>query len=236
MCKAMSILVTKHDKAYWKMVIDSHEDLREEFKKDKDLEDHKEPPNNTFARIEINPKNGDYVNPDKWVYVIDERFKPDWLTDKHEKLSWKCHKAWLKQLNEIVDFKGIRKIKNPFTVKAPKKIDGNHLKLLRKLVSVRASVGASVRASVRASVWDSVWDTVQASVGASVWANIGINFKGIKKWKYTDKIKYTGYPFKEEVKMWKLGLVPAYDGKLWYLMGSPKANGKCEILWKGEIK
>ena len=224
----MSILITKNDKAYWKMGIDSHEDLREEFKKDKDLKDDKEPPDNTFARIEINPKNGDYVNPDKWVYVIDERVKPDWLTDKHEKLSWKCHKEWLKQLNEIVDLKGLRKIKNPFTVKSPKKIDGNHLKLLRKLVGVWTCVRACVGDSVRACVGDSVWD--------SVWANIGVNFKGIKKWKYTDKLKYTGYPFKEEVKMWKLGLVPAYDGKLWYLMGSPKANGKCEILWKGEIK
>lgn len=62
MCKAFSALVTKSGKAYWKMGIDSHDELQHKFvKKNKELIDDKDAPNNTFARIEIVPKNGDLL-------------------------------------------------------------------------------------------------------------------------------------------------------------------------------
>ncbi len=122
--------------------------------------------------------------------------------------------------------------------------------------SVRDSVGTSVRDSVSASVWasvgdsvgtsvrDSVWDSVRDSVGDSVedsvrdsvWAYIGSLFSGISEWKYVDMKKppfnqIKGYPFHSVVKLWKLGLVPSYDGKEWRLRGHNDAR----VLWEGEL-
>jgi hypothetical protein len=103
--------------------------------------------------------------------------------------------------------------------------------------SVRASVWASARASVWASVWDSagasVWDSVRDSAGASVrdsvWAYIGSLFLKIVTWKYCETIKISGYPFQSAVKLWKLGIVPSYDGTIWRL------HTKNGIAWEGQI-
>jgi hypothetical protein len=99
--------------------------------------------------------------------------------------------------------------------------------------SVRDSVRASVRDSVGASVWDSVWasvwDSVRDSVRDSVGAYIGSLFPLKRnKWKYTKKIKSKGYPFQPAVDLWKQGLVPSFDGKIWRLHGGPKAT----VLWE----
>ena len=92
--------------------------------------------------------------------------------------------------------------------------------------SVADSVGASawargwasVRASVGASVWASVADSVGASVGASVWAYIGYIFAPVvEAWKER-------YPFQSAVDLWKLGLVPSYDGSVWRLHGGPRGG------------
>jgi len=149
---------------------------------------------------------------------------------------------------------------HPFKIKPPK-ITKNHIELVKKWGSVRVSVsvwvsvwdsvrvsvgysvGYSVRDSVRDSVWDSVRDSVRDSVWVSVWvsvwdsvyAYIGYMFKDvIKEWKYTKKIKYKKgqYPFQPAVDLWKLGLVPSYDGKIWRLHGGKKAK----VLWEGNIK
>jgi hypothetical protein len=53
-----------------------------------------------------------------------------------------------------------------------------------------------------------------------------------KAWKYTDKIKTAGYPFQPAVDLWKMGLVPSFDGKLWRLHGGK--DGK--VLWEGKVK
>jgi hypothetical protein len=113
--------------------------------------------------------------------------------------------------------------------------------------SVRASVWDSVRASVWASVWDSVWDSVRDSVRASVWdsvwasvwdsdaAYIGSLFVGIKKWKYTEKLKVRGYPFQTCVDLIRKGLVPATDGRgIWYLT-HPIDGKPAEVVWKGVL-
>ena len=48
MCKAFSCIVGRNRKVYWKMGLDSHENIRDEFKlKDKD----------SFCPIEIVPKD-----------------------------------------------------------------------------------------------------------------------------------------------------------------------------------
>jgi len=50
----------------------------------------------------------------------------------------------------------------------------------------------------------------------------------LKKWEYV-KFKYKGYPFADIVKLWQMGLVPSFDGKVWRLHGGKKAN----VLWEG---
>jgi len=276
MCQAMSMLITKRNKVYWKAGVDSHDTLHFMFvKKDKDLKDDKDAPNNTFARIEIKPENGDYLKPDKWIYTIDERVKPNFLNANHKKLAWKAWKEWKKEVYTFNVKEALKPI-HPFLLTPPKKITQKHLEALKEWASVWASVRASVRASVwdsvRASVWDSVgdsvWDSVWASVGNSVgnsvgdsvgdsvgnsvwdsvgnsvwdsvwdsvWAYIGSLFPNIKKWKYVNNRKSSfqkikGYPFQSAVKLWKMGLVPSYDGKIWRLHG----NKKAKILWEGKL-
>jgi hypothetical protein len=49
------------------------------------------------------------------------------------------------------------------------------------------------------------------------------------KWKYTSKIKTEGYPFQPAVTLWKMGLVPSFDGKVWKLHGGRKGKVLFEI-------
>jgi len=81
--------------------------------------------------------------------------------------------------------------------------------------SVRGSVGDSVRGAVRDSVWD--------SVGGSVWAYVGSLFPNIRCWKYL-KHKRGEYPFQPAVDLWRVGLVPSYDGNIWRLHGGKKSS------------
>ena len=97
------------------------------------------------------------------------------------------------------------------------------IELLRKWDSVGASVGASVWDSVRDSVRDSVWASVRDSVGASVWGYVGSFFPNIKKWKYI-KHKKGQYPYQCCIDLWKQGLVPSFDGKVWRLHGGINAD------------
>ena len=126
---------------------------------------------------------------------------------------------------------------NPFSLPRPL-ITEEVEKLLGAWASVRASAGASVWDSVAASVWDSVrdtvwasvrdslWDSVWDSVADSVWAYIGSLFPGITTWKY---VEYTPgeYPFASAAGLWRMGLVPSYDGKLWHLHAGPDGR----IVW-----
>ena len=215
MCKAFSAIVTKSKKVYWQVGLDSHDKLVEKFKKDKELKDDKLPPENTFARIEITPPDGNYFNfKQKWQYQIDEKVKPSWLDISYEKLCIDALKPWQKEICKKVDYKALAKPIHPFKIIPPKKITTRHLKLLIKW----------------ASVWASVGDSVRDSVGAYS----GTFFPKIKKWEYCSKVKEKGYPFKSAVKLWKMGLVPSYsslDNK-WRLHGGTKA----EVLYEGTIK
>jgi hypothetical protein len=50
-----------------------------------------------------------------------------------------------------------------------------------------------------------------------------------KDWKYTSKIKTEGYPFQSAVTLWKMGLVPSFDGNIWRLHGGKDAKVMFEI-------
>ena len=91
----------------------------------------------------------------------------------------------------------------PFSIPGVKKPSLEHFDLLRK--------------------WDSVRDSVRASVWDSVWAYIGSLFPNITKWQYIEHPKGE-YPFQPAVDLWKSGLVPSYDGKVWRLHSGKNAD------------
>ena len=234
MCNAFSCIIDREKNVTWRFGTDSHDALLKIAGLPDDTLDREKI---RFCRVEISPKNKDYLNPDGWVFKIDMDITPAWWTLAHKKTCQQAHKVWMGQLYKIL----VRKaIVHPFKITPPKKITKKHNDLLKEWASVRASVGASVRASVRASVWDSVWDSVgdsvwdsvRASVGDSVWAYCGSFFLLPRDtWKYTENIRTDEYPFLPLVKLWEMGLVPSFDGKLWRLHGGPDAK----ILWEGVL-
>ena len=106
MCVAFSCVITKSKKVYWKEGIDSHDKLVEKYKKkDKELKDDKEPPKNTFARIEIVPHRKNYLDlKHKWIYKIDERVKPSWLNKTYETPCREALKKWKEKVYSLAYF------------------------------------------------------------------------------------------------------------------------------------
>ena len=207
MCKAFSCIVNKTGKVYWKFGMDSHEDIKKEYKLKDTLD---------ICPCEISPKNDDYLKPNKWIFKFDEK-EPSWWKTRYEKRCWDAHKKWLAKLDTIL----IRKtIIHPFKIKPPE-ITDEHIRLLKEWDSVRDSVGNSVGYSV----WDSVWDFVRAYTGS---------FFGLKRkdWKYTSKIRTTDYPFRSAVTLWEMGLVPSFDGEIWRLHGGKNAEVLFQISQK----
>jgi hypothetical protein len=257
-CKAFSCIIDRKGKVYWEFAKDSHDEIGLKLKDyDKEIDDKNKM---LFAKVEISPKNGDYLNPDEWILKVDERIKPTWFTKRYEESCFKGFRKWKKEVYSKINLKEARRPIHPFKIR-PHKIDDSVINLLKEWASVwasvkdsvgasvrdsvedsvgasvRDSVGDSVKDSVGASVWASVWASVEDSVGASVrdsvgasvrdsvWAYIGSFFR-LKRsqWEYTEKIKTKGYPFESCVKLWEMGLVPSFDGRIWRLHGKP--NGK----------
>ena len=203
MCKAFSCIVEprvdKQPVVHWKLGVDSHTDLIIQAGLDK-YDVTSDPSRMMFARVEITPKNNNYLFPDEWILVVDEKITPNWFGTKHKEKAWAAHKKWIKQLDKIL----VRKaIVNPFNIEPPSEITKEHIQFLRDWNSVWNSVGNLVGNSVRDSVRNSVW------------AYIGTFFL-LLEWKEK-------YPFKSATKLWNLGLVPSFDGITWRLHGGPKA-------------
>ena len=156
MCKAFSCIISKRKEVTWKLNKQSHHELID-LAGYKDCDDCK-----NFVRVEIAPKNKNYLNPDKWIFKIDEEERPRWFSPMHEQVCWDAFKIYEKQLYKIV-IKG-KKIIHPFKdIKAVKRVTKTQIKILKKWDSVWGSVGDlvrnSVRGSVRSSVRSSVWDS-----------------------------------------------------------------------------
>ena len=170
MCKPFSCIVDQTGKVTWKLGVDAHSALamRGGYK-DRELGE--------FAKAEITPKNGDYINPDEWVFHFDESPVPKWCGSHEKELCLAAHKKWLKALDKFLNR---HSVVHPFKVTPPATISPKHIRLLKKWDSVRDSVRGSVRDavwdSVRDSVWDSVrdsvLDSVRDSVGDSVWGSV----------------------------------------------------------------
>ena len=139
---------------------------------------------------------------------------------------------------------------HPFR-RTPPDLNNSHIELLRSWASVTASVRASVRASVWASVTASVRASVRANVTASSWASVSASvfdsvFDSVSDsvsayigsifapvvddWRYVTHKPGT-FPFQPAVNLWKQGIVPSCDGKLWRLHGHEDAR----ILWEGKL-
>ena len=218
MCKAFSCIVDRYGKVTWKLGVDSHSELAR-------LGGYPDRVLGEFAKIEIIPRNNNYLKPDEWVYQVDESPVPAWCGFREKELALAAHKVWLSQLRSFL---------KPHPIVHPSKVDFagltlQHIRLLKKWDSVRASVWASVGASVWDSVGDSVrasvGNSVRASVGASVWDSVGAyagSFFRIPKWK---DIKHPAgrYPFQSPVTLWNQGLIPSFDGTTWRLHAGPKA-------------
>ena len=195
MCNAFSCIVARNAAVTWKFGVDSHTDLLELAKFKDETSD---PMLMEFARVEISPKNNNYLAPDIWELKVDQAITPAWFNGKHKEAALAVHKKWETKLYKILVKK---QIVHPFKI-TPPVITKQHIQLLRK--------------------WDSVRASVRASVGDSVWAYIGSFFK-IPKWKYI-KHPRGQYPFGPAVQLWMLGLVPSFDGTTWRLHGGPKAE------------
>jgi hypothetical protein len=198
-------------KVTWKLGVDSHSDL---VKLAGYKDNTYDPRLMEFAKIEITPENNDYLNPDSWIYRVDESPAPMWIGREHEAACFKAHVKWLKKLDKFI----IRHpVVHPFKLTAPE-VGPKQIALLKKWDSVRDSVRDSVGASVGDSVWDSVWDSVRDSVRAYA----GSFFK-IPVWKYVKHPKGK-YPYQPLVQLWNQRFVPSFDGTTWRLHAGPKAK------------
>ena len=216
MCRAFSCIATRNKKVYWKLGMDSHNDIVSKFK----LKDEVK---GKIIPIEIVPKN--YLKMDKpndktWDFKFDDEC-PDWWKKSHERACWSACNEWYSKIIKLVNWEEARNPIHPFKIKMVKKVT-----IKQKLILKRwDSVGDSVRDSVWASVGNSVRDSVWASVGA-------LFYLRRSQWKYTEKIKTKDYPFQCAVDLWKQGLVPSFDGTFWRLHSGKKAKVVFKISQK----
>jgi len=240
MCKAFSGIIEPSAKVTWKLGLDDHTSIiKLAGFKDRGTGE-------LFAKFEITPKNGNYLEPDEWIFRWDESPVPKWADQKCKEAALAAHKKWLKQLDKFI----IRHpTVHPFKL-TPPATNKAHISLLKKWASawasvgssvwssVRDSVGDSIWSSVRDSVWDSVgdsvWASVRDSVGSSVWSSFGDSvwdsvraytgsFFRLPVWKYIKHPKGK-YPYQPLVALWNKGLVPSFDGTTWRLHGGEKAE------------
>jgi len=228
MCRAFSCIATRNKKVYWKLGMDSHNDIVSKFK----LKDEVK---GKIIPIEIVPKN--YLKMDKpndktWDFKFDDEC-PDWWKKSHERACWSACNEWYSKIIKLVNWEEARNPIHPFKIKMVKKVTIKQKLILKRWDSVGDSVRDSVWASVGDSVRDSVWASVGNSVRDSVWASVGALFYLRRsQWKYTEKIKTKGYPFQCAVDLWKQGLVPSFDGTFWRLHSGKKAKVVFKISQK----
>ena len=204
MCQAFSCIVMRNGIVYWQVGMDSHDDLISKFKVRDDTTDMEEI---SHAKIEIIPDNANkypYLYPDgKWKLIIDERVRPSWLLKTHEDGAWKAWTKWKEQVYQFNYQEALNPI-NPLLITRKGKVSKADIALLKKW----ASVGASVR------------DSVEAYSGSL--------FPNIIEWQYL-KGKQATYPYQPAVDLWKRGLIPSFDGKIWRLHSGKDAKVVFEI-------
>ena len=223
MCNAFSCVATRN-KVNWKAGMDSHEKFKRKF----NLDDSKL---GNLVPIEILPNQSykyPYLHPEKkWTLKFDSNsgVAPDWWKSSNERMCWDAFESWKKKVYSGIDLKGILNPINPFQLPAVKKVTKVQVKLLMEWAFVWDSVGTSIwnfmKDSTGTSVWDSIWDSVwnpmKRSVMVSAWGS-GISMEnfGNSVWAYISSF-FPKNKFKTDfsscIKLWKMGLVPSFDGK-----------------------
>ena len=142
----------------------------------------------------------------------------------------------IKEVKEAVPELIIKPIVDPFKdIKFEGKITDEIIGTVKEWSKVRDYVWHSVRNSVledsvRNSVWDSVRDSVWDSVGYYVWGSV-MDSVSDPIYAYISSffnIDYH-YDFSPAIKLWNMGLVPSFDGKIWRL------HSYKGIVWKGKL-
>ena len=201
--------------------------------------EHYEPDSHTSI-CHFHGLDDDRVN--KYEYnPLTGKFAVDCINIKDDRA---LAEKWVRKLDfsTVVEPLRINKIIHPFEIEPPE-ITDYHIELLNLWASVRdsvwgsvmdsvwGSIGDSVMDSVWASVRDSVWDSVWASVRDSVWDSVmgyASDFFTIDKWLYVDHEPGRN-PFNPAIELWKQGIVPSFDGRVWRL------HTKNGIAWEGEL-
>jgi len=162
-----------------------------------------------FTIDQLNAKNHDQIEAEKWVRALD--------------------------FATIVPQLICKEIVHPFTIHND--VTQEDIDNLKEWASVRASVSASVWASVRASVGysvgysvrdsvgDSVGDSVCASVWDSVWASVGASvWDSVRAYCSSFFSIEHKYDCSSLNKLWNRGFVPSFDGTTWRLHSGKKAK------------
>ena len=134
MCQAFSCIVDSVAKVTWKLGVDSHTDLLAGAPYKDSTAD---PAKMEFARVEITPNNGSYLEPDAWTLRVNQAITPVWFAEKHKSAVHAAHKKWLAKIDKILVRK---KIVHPFKIVPPAKINKKHINMLRSWASVWDSV------------------------------------------------------------------------------------------------
>ena len=99
-----------------------------------------------------------------------------------------------------------------------------------KTGSVYKTVSVMEMDSVRDSVWDSVW-VYTSSLFPDIFYTSSLFTAQAWKTSIFEKFERGGKnPYQSCIDLWRMGLVPIYDGKNWYLYGGPEGK----ILFKLE--
>ncbi len=152
---------------------------------------------------------------------LTKRFEIDQINSERD--DSKAAEKWVKRLDfkTIVELLIIKPIVNPFELPEVTEVTAEHIQWLKEWIAV----SASLRASVRSSVWNSVWASVGASVRDLVWDSVWDlvwDSVGVYVSTFFD-IQYEP-DFSSAVKLWEVGLVPSFDGKVWRLLTGKDAK------------
>jgi len=179
----------------------------------------------------------------RWVHYRAAKVLEE-VTDLDKLFGWKYSEA----MNPV----------NPFEIKPPKINDSHIDLLkqwdsirssawwgVRKSIERFITSAGEVKNPIRrTSTWKLILELVFASLGYPDWdsnvafsirrslyeaayAYTGTLFPSIKKWEEIDH-KPGEYPFQPVVDLWKQGLIPTFDGRIWRLHGGKKAK----VLWE----
>ena len=158
-----------------------------------------------WARVEVTPDDG-YLYPEgHWTFELDEEAEPAWWSSEHREACLNAQRKWQKEVYGKVNLEEARKPINPLELPAVEEITEEHLIWLQEWDSVRDSM------------WDSAWWN---GMWSSAWAYIGSLFvwEGV-------------YLYESCANLWRAGLVPSFDGKLWRLYTGTEAH----IVWSGVV-